>query len=308
MEVKLQGDTDMAWCSKCKMEYISGITVCPDCGEPLTEKEDGEPQEFQELYLGSEGMAVRLVEYLKYSQIDSACLGETELVENPEAEGEELEVYRVLVEKKQFKEAEKLAKVFVYHELASERERAISEQSETDRVESSMSEENKEQVTIEKKQQGPYVKKAEQYEDLHSSAVTFLLVGFCGILFVILSATGLLPLSFGAGKYLVYFVMGAMFVIFLLVGFSSFKSAKKVKEQIAEEENQTQEILHWFLKEYSAEQIDRECGMEENLAEELCYFERSEFMKRLLLNKLEEAQEAYAEELVEQLYQEIYEK
>lgn len=297
----------MAWCSKCKMEYVSGITVCPDCGEPLTEEAAGEPMEWKELYFGSERMAVRLVEYLKYSQIDSACLGETEMVENPEAEGEELEVYRVLVEKKQLKEAEKLAKVFVYNELAAENEKVISEQTEAS-AKAALPENKEKQADAERRKQGPYVKKAEQYEDLNSSAITFLLVGFGGILFFILNAAGILPFQFGSGRYLIYFVMGAMFAIFIAVGVSSFRNARKIKEQISEEENQTREVKQWFLNEYSAERIDRECKMEENLAEELRYFERSELMKRLLLEKLGETQEAYAEELMEQLYQEIYEK
>ena len=65
----------MPWCPKCKNEYIAGITICKDCNVPLVESLDDDIKltHVPLIYLDEEP-AKRLVDFLKYSDIQSACM------------------------------------------------------------------------------------------------------------------------------------------------------------------------------------------------------------------------------------------
>lgn len=291
----------MAICPKCKMEYVDGMTTCPDCRVPLVEKAE---EILKELYMGTERMATRLVDYLQYAKIDSAVLGDTEIVENPEVEGEMLEVFRVLVSEQQWKEAERLAKVFVYNETVDQLEQKAAQEAGTEAAAEGMEQQQK---TGQAKKY--YVKKADQYEDFSSSAVTFLVVGVAGMIFLLLNSLGVFHIGTGSGRYLANIVMGAMFLVFIVVGVSSLRTARKIRDEIKPEEEQTAETLRWFLETYTKENVDANCGIDCDAADELNYFARSEYMKEQLWERLKDRnpEESYLEALTEELYQKLYE-
>ena len=273
----------MPWCPKCKLEYRTGITVCPDCGSTLSENKESMIKEtLTPVFCGDEATAERIAQFLDYSHIKSVTAGE--LTKNG---------YPVLVSEDEYDEASKLVRVFLYEEaakkeLSAEEKAAIAERQQ--------------------KSVGAYVKKADKYEDMNSSALTLLGVGAAGIIFMILKITKILPISFGSASILFDIVMGFIFIFFLITGFSSLKRAKQIKSEIGQEEKATQEITDWFLSEYTAESIDNFVfeGYGD-MPEELKYFRRSEFIKGELNTRLMALEESYLEDLTENLYHTLYE-
>lgn len=274
----------MPWCSKCKMEYIEGVTVCPDCGQALITdldaREFGEEKQF--IYTGEPFLTSRLTAFLQYSGLES--------VENGELADDLLPI---LVSEKEYAEAKKLVLIFLQNELPA---KELSEKDDDTAPEEAA-----------KPAPAPYVKKAVQYEDLNSSAITLITVGSVGFLFLFLNLTGILHLSFGSAALLFYIVMGVMFGAFLFFGISTWKSAKKVKGEIKEETEATEAIRNWFMEHYSSPSIDAAClSSEDETTEEMKYFLRTAFIKQELNENLTELDEAYLEDITESFYTELY--
>ena len=164
-----------------------------------------------------------------------------------------------------------------------------------------------EQKKQQEKAPAPYIKKADKYEDTHSSAVTLLVIGSFGIIFMVLKIAGVLPFLSGSASLLFDLVMSAVFLFFLICGFSSQKRAKQLKGEIAEEVSTTKEITEWFLSAYTGETIDAAISLETDMAEEMKYFHRTEFIKQELNTKLTELDDSYLEDLTENLYHSLFE-
>lgn len=272
----------MPWCPKCNMEYVKGITVCPDCGSPLAENRTA-AADLTPVFAGAEDAAERIAQFLDYSGISSVTAGE------PNEHG-----YPVLVSKKDYDESMKLVRVFLYKQAEQKEQAAAGNQPG--------------QPEAAKKAPAPYVKKADKYEDMNSSAITLLAVGTAGMVFILLKLFGILPISFGSASWLFDIVMSAIFLFFLAAGFSSWKRAKKIKGEISEEVTATEKITEWFLEEYTGRSIDI-IALEDSsdMPDELKYFKRTEFIKKELNTRLTELDEAYLEDLTESLYQKLYE-
>lgn len=272
----------MPWCPKCKLEYREGITVCPDCGSTLAANQESMiKQTLTPVYCGDEASAERIAQFLVYSHIKSVTAGELT------ANG-----YPVLVSEDEYDEAIKLVSVFLYKEtekkmMSAEGQAAMAERSQ--------------------KAPGPYVKKADKYEDMNSSAYTLLAVGGVGMIFMILQITNIIPLPLGNASLLFDIVMCAIFIFFLITGVSSLKRAKQLKSEIGEEVRATQEITDWFLSEYTAESIDKAVLEGYDMPEEIKYFRRSEYIKYELNSRLVALEDSYLEDLTENLYHTLYE-
>lgn len=272
----------MPWCPTCKMEYKEGITVCPDCGSALVEnKESMVKQTLTPVFRGDEASAEKIAQFLDYSHIESVTAGE------PDENG-----YPVLVSESEYDEALKLVQVFLYKE---------AEKKELSEEEKAALEERRQKAP------GPYIKKADKYEDMNSSAFTLLGVGAAGAIFMVLKITKILPFSLGSASLLFDIVMSIIFIFFLITGFSSLKRAKELKSQIGEEVKATQDITEWFLAEYTAESIDKAVLEDYDMPEELKYFRRSEYIKHELNTRLVALEESYLEDITENLYHTLYE-
>lgn len=275
----------MSWCPKCKLEYVEGITVCPDCGSTLVSNAEQAKNSLVTVFCGNEAAAERVAQFLDYSNITSVAAGE------PDENG-----YPVLVSEKEYEEAMKLVQVFLYKEteqamlLSGNGPKLVREPEPP------------------KKAPGAYVKKADKYEDMHSSAITLLAVGAVGAILMILKITGIIPLSLGSASFLFDIVMSVIFIFFLIAGFSSLKRAKQLKSEIGDEENTTKEITDWFLSGHTAESIDSLALAGEEIPEELYYFRRAEYIRQQLKTRLTDPDDAYLEDLTETLYQKLYDE
>lgn len=112
----------------------------------------------------------------------------------------------------------------------------------------------------ENKNEGVFVKAKDKYSDLKSSATCLIIVGIIGLIVMILDCMDMFPISLNANKsFIFYFTMIGLFVLFLIIGFITLNSAKKIKSQISDEESQTDTIITWAVENLSAEAIDRFC-------------------------------------------------
>ncbi len=152
-----------------------------------------------------------------------------------------------------------------------------------------------------------YVEKTKKYEDVKSTAYSFLLVSVAGIAFLILLFTGVIPIQFAAYmKYLMAVVMGGMFLIFFVIGIRSFQSLRDLNEQVYKEQADLTDAKRWFYKHYSAKAVDIIADIRESDELQQKYFLRTYFIKGALLEKFPAFQDDFLEYLTDLIYEELY--
>lgn len=153
-----------------------------------------------------------------------------------------------------------------------------------------------------------YQDKKAKAEDFKSSAYTLLLVGIIGIAALILMEAGILPFRLvGSGKYITYTVMGALFIIFIVMGILSLRSSKQYEKEAATEEDMTAKIKAWVKENIAAESIKERVFFEEDTPEEMKYFKYFEALKSSVTEEFGNLNASYLEALCEELYAEIFE-
>lgn len=120
-------------------------------------------------------------------------------------------------------------------------------------------------------------------DDNRSSGWVLLIVGFIGIVAVILGITGVIPVKFG-NPYLFYGVLCAIFILFLVMGGVSFANAKKYESRAKGEKTLKDSICKWAKANLKADEIDKEIYNIELESNEILYFKRS----KIILDKLNE--------------------
>lgn len=154
-----------------------------------------------------------------------------------------------------------------------------------------------------------YQDKSAKAEDFKSSAYTLLFVGILGLVALILIELGVFPISLVApGKYITYAVMGGLFVIFIIMGISSFKSSKKYSEEAKSEDELTEKIKSWVLANISADIIHDKSGLDEDIPDEMKYFKNFEILKAIITEKFGTLDASYLESIAEELYGKIFEE
>ena len=152
-----------------------------------------------------------------------------------------------------------------------------------------------------------YVKKADKYEDIRSSAFTMLIVGMLGIIFVILALTKVINIPFSeATAWLFYSIMSIVFVAFAIAGFFSLRRANKLKDEAEIENEKIDEINAWANENISKNVIDT--GLDLNESVEILYFSRAEKIKSILMHQFEDVDEGLIDLLTESIYTKIYEE
>lgn len=155
---------------------------------------------------------------------------------------------------------------------------------------------------------GTFKKASDKYNDLHSSSVCLLFVGVLGIIYVILDYLKVLPFTFNSnGNFMFYIVMGALFVIFIIMGLYTAKSAKKVKDSIADEESNTDSIVTWAIESLTDKIIDSTIEDIDDCTDEEKYLLRAEALATLITNEFEIDDDSYINSLIEEIYPELFE-
>lgn len=155
-----------------------------------------------------------------------------------------------------------------------------------------------------------YIEKSTKYEDMKSTAYSFLFVGAAGIILLILIFTGVIPVQFAAYmKGIMGIVMGGMFLIFFIIGIRSYLQLGNLKAQVTKEESELEAARNWFFDQYNAESIDTAASVpvsDEFDELQQKYFLRSLFMKSRLQEQFPDYEEAFLDYVTEQFYEELF--
>ena len=166
----------------------------------------------------------------------------------------------------------------------------------------------KKQIAEERKKYTPthaYVSKKDKKEEMKSTAYTFTIIGLAGIIFLILFETGIISLNVASYmKIMIGIVMGAMFVIFFIVGLRYFMMLKNADSEVTKEEETYTNLLNWFKDTYPAEKID--ASIDGKLEDEQIYFARYEVMFQAINNKYPDLEESFVDHVIETIYSEYF--
>ena len=155
-----------------------------------------------------------------------------------------------------------------------------------------------------------YVKKEQRYEDMNSSASAFFLVGGILAVLAVLMWSGFVTLPMvTVSRYIFQGVVTVMAVGCFAVAVSSRRSAKELKIQAADEEKETEEILHWFLITYSGDDLDSQSLMDEpDLSPEELSLKRFELIQDYLITGRDLPDQAYVDSLCDMIYAKLYDE
>lgn len=142
-----------------------------------------------------------------------------------------------------------------------------------------------------------YVKKSDQYKDLKSTAITFLLFGFGGLIFVALNVFGTISIINGTFGYI---IMSLVFLGFILVGINSISRSKKAAADAILEEELTSNINAWLKENISEEYIQR--IQDNSLSSEVNFIKTMDHLKEMVTKALGEMDDSYLEYVIEEYY------
>lgn len=275
----------MPFCPKCRYEYTDNVTICPDCGSELTDtlEDSAETYNHPVYYDNNEDYVKELCEFLKENGVNNTSV----------TYSNEKNTFVLSTDTSSKNKAVTLLNLYFEEELKKEAEMS-------DNLEATAS-----NTPDKSPSHAPYVKKADKYKDLRSSGISLIVIGILGDLYMILNALSLTPIKFeGISSILFYIVMGTLFNVFLIGGIFSLKSAGRLREDIGKEENLTEDILHYITTEFPKKFFEEKF---KNIDENNIYFERTDFIREEIIKKYGELEESYLDNLIEQLYQNIFE-
>ena len=147
-----------------------------------------------------------------------------------------------------------------------------------------------------------YQDKKTKAEDYKSSAYTLLFVGVIGMIALVLMMAGVLPFRFaGAGRFITYGAMGALFAVFIVMGISSFLEA-------VQEDDLTGRIKAWAKSHLTADAIRRNTWSEAGTPDEMKYFQYFEAIKTAVTQEFGGMNASYLDALCEELYADLFEE
>lgn len=278
----------MPWCPICKNEYKAGVKVCTDCGCELTESKAGE---LVPLIFGTEEEMRTLRDFLVYSKIESAVV----------TPGEGEATYELHVGAEEETRAKKLTALFLSQQAREDKAAGAAGEPETD--EKDGGEEMPESA-------GLYEDSAQKAEDNRSSGILLLVVGIGGTAAMLLCMTGVIPVYLNATTgYMVYGVMSALFILFIVMGAISMRSSKIFAKKAESENSLRSTIEKWCLENLRAEELDQEAFGESagEIADEMKYFMRTDLIKRKIQTQFMNLDLQFLEHFTDGIYEDIFE-
>ena len=152
-----------------------------------------------------------------------------------------------------------------------------------------------------------YENSEDKYKDNLSSAITFFVCGAAGIIILILNDLGILKFVVkGSSNFiLINIVLGLLFVGFIAIGFWSLKYSKNIKNKAAIENKDTDTILAWLNENVSRDDI--ESSYNNDIAEEMKYFNRSDYIKSAILKQFPQTEDNLADTVADKYIDTLFE-
>ena len=264
----------MAWCPKCKSEYVEGIKTCADCKCDLVDS----LEETRKMTAWEEEIALRA---LKLQQ-------------------EELQ--------KELQKEQSQLNIEFPDEMEIDLPESVDEEIIGDALEQMM---DSEEFAFDEEEERPkhvmpYINNEEKALEHKASAHSLTVIGFIGLVAIILLFFDVLPIHLPTmNKILICGVMGALFGLFFVMGLVSAQKYKILAKKAKKENNLTKEIKNWCMASFSPERIDAGADLE-NEPDELKYFRRFDKMKELIQNQFMYLDEGYLDRLIDEIYPDIF--
>ncbi len=154
-----------------------------------------------------------------------------------------------------------------------------------------------------------YVSKADRYEDYSSSATAFIIVGAVAVIAAVLGFAGVLPLPFyGTFRSIMLVLIAVIGAACFVVAFHSLRTARSIKGEVAEEKEVTADITGWFLENHTAEGLDAQIDSENrgDLQPEERTLKRLSLIQDILVTGYDIVDQAYVDELAEEIYDRMF--
>lgn len=146
-----------------------------------------------------------------------------------------------------------------------------------------------------------YTSAREKQSENRSSAWTFLIVGGVGLVVITLALLGVVKLPLNTFSLA---VMEVIFVIFLIIAAQSFRKVMRLMDDITREDTLDEKVQTWMRENLAKEELLAD--VDADTTEELQYFMVSEEICRRLMLQFLEIEDAYADELTENYYNELF--
>lgn len=292
----------MPFCPKCKNEYRPGIKMCSDCKVELVDDLNDAPVA---LARGFEESLKEIEEFLKNNGLQSTFI----------SFNKERDTYELCCDKKDVEKAAGLLQVFQAKkqmEYLSEKYEIPMEEMTPERAKELMEQEMEEAKEARKNSKGKgfavktsYVDKRERAEEYKSSGYVLTAVGIIGLAVLAGMYTGFIP-GFESLRhnYMFLGVMGALFIVFIVVGLMSFTKIKSIIGQAEADEDMSAKVKALMEEKLTKAILDK---IASGGAEEELFFQRAEYMEREIRKEFPDIDDALCEKLIDERYSELYE-
>lgn len=290
----------MPWCPKCKNEYVEGVKTCTGCGCELIDSLD--ELEKEGLIFGSEEEMEELLAFFSCNGLKS---GEIRFDETED-------LYELFIASEEKVRASRYLQVFQKEKNLKERkEKAGEEGVQLSEEETAAETEALLDVEEEKEAEAVvseplYEAASQKAENFRSGAYTLLVAGIAGMILLVCVYAEVLPIRFyGSARYLTGGVMGALFLLFIVMGILSLKSSRKFEGKAKEESALKEELRRWCDENLTSSKVDSSIpDLPEE--EELRYFKRTEQIRSMISKNFLNLESGYLENFVDEIYPDIF--
>lgn len=278
------------WCPNCKNEYIEGVTTCVDCGCDLVDELPEEVDSSAPQIIGrvaDEEIGNKFIRFFHFSGVSTAGL-----LPRSEEDGFELAVSYQQLERA-VELIQGLTKTESEDEIDLEKAAAVLD----DQLEGIQEEEANELLSdLRREASTVYVNKKDTYSDLKFSGYSFIVFAILGYAFAGLNLAGVIAL-FNNFSML---VLAVVFTIFLFIGISSLRKAKRIHGLVSEEENLLGQVEDYIETEFTDDYIASLNNAE--LPEEENFFHVTEILKAKVIERFPLFSKGYIDQLVDGAY------
>ncbi len=156
-----------------------------------------------------------------------------------------------------------------------------------------------------------YQSSAQKAQDNHGSGIMLIAVGGLGLIGDVIFLT-LNPMNMPIfNRYLSCGVMGALFVLFFVMGILSVRNYKIFSEKAKEENNMVNQVREWCEKELTREVIEEDISFSDEedsnfFGDDTMYFKRCEYIKERIRRQYVNIDEGLMDAFVDEFYADLY--